>query len=379
MGRSRLKRCVRGSNLVARTGGDEFVILQEEECSPENTANFAQRIIDSLMKPYQLRENQVQIGVSIGIAFQNEQIEDVRDVVKNADVALYRAKKSGRGIYCFYDETMGQHLQERREIEIDLRNALANGEFELHYQPIINADNGYVESMEALIRWQHPVKGMVPPGDFIPIVDEIGLAVSVGEWVIWQACQDAAAISDSIKVSVNVSAAQFHKPGLADTVASALRASQLPAHRLEIEITETVLLENSDTTIETLKELHQMGVGIALDDFGTGYSSLSYLQKFSFDRLKIDRSFVKDALTNGSSGKIIKSVIELGQRLGMEITAEGVETDEQLVRVTADGCTAIQGFLISRPLPLLELNSFLLAEIKHRASKPKVDILQQAG
>lgn len=364
----RLKEGVREGDMVARTGGDEFVVLQLGPCSPERAAGFAQHLIDCLTMPYQLRGYQVQIGTSIGIAFLNEQNMKAQNLIKNADIALYRAKESGKGVYRFYEESMGRRLQERRKVESDLRSALGKGEFELHYQPVLNAEHGHIESMEALIRWQHPDKGLIPPIQFLPIVDEIGLAVPLGEWVISQACHDAAKLSDNIRVSVNVSAAQFHRPGLANAVIDALRSSGLSAKRLEIEITETVLLENTDTTIATLQRLHELGVRIALDDFGTGYSSLSYLQKFSFDRLKIDRSFVRDSLTDSSSSAIIRSVIELGQNLGMKVTAEGVETDEQLVRVTDDGCTAIQGFLISKPLPIAELNKFLLARSDLRAA-----------
>ena len=369
----RLRVCIGDGDLVARTGGDEFVILQSGPCSAKSAAGFAQNIIDCLSKPYQLRGYQVQIGTSVGIAFLNEQNINAHNLIKNADIALYQAKESGRGIFRFYAESMGRLLQERRKIEADLREALNRGEFELHYQPVLNTERGHIESMEALIRWQHPDRGLIPPLEFLPMVDEIGMAVQLGEWVIMQACNDAAKLSDSIRVSVNVSAAQFHRPGLADAVGEALRASGLPAKRLEIEITETVLLENTETTIMTLQKLHELGVRIALDDFGTGYSSLSYLQKFSFDRLKIDRSFVRDSLTDNSSSTIIKSVIELGQNLGMKITAEGVETDEQLVRVTDDGCTAIQGFLISRPLPLGELSKFLHARNDLRAATGLTD------
>lgn len=358
----RLRGCVKEGDIVARTGGDEFVILQLGPCSPQGAAHFAQRTIDCLSEPYQLRGYQMQIGTSVGIAFFNEQNGDANNLIKNADIALYKAKESGRGVFCFYHDSMGRRLKERRKVESDLRRAMERGEFELHYQPVLNAERGHIESMEALIRWQHPERGMVSPADFLPIVDEIGLASSLGSWVFAQACRDAAKISNTIKVSVNVSAVQFQRPGLAEAVASALYNSGLPARRLEIEITETVLLENTETTLQTLQSLQDLGVRIALDDFGTGYSSLSYLQKFSFDRLKIDRSFVKDSLTDSSSSAIIRSVIELGHSLGMKITAEGVETDEQLVRVTDDGCTAIQGFLISRPLPIAEFDKFLLAQ-----------------
>lgn len=358
----RLLGCVRDEDLVARIGGDEFVILLAGKSCEVHAATMAERMIDSLTTPFELKGHQVLTGVSIGIAFRDDLDSTDETLMKKADLALYRAKESGRGTYCFYDEFMSKRLQKRRAIERDLRNALRRNEFEMHYQPIMSADRMTIESVEALIRWHHPEKGVISPGDFIPVADEIGLAVPLGNWVILQACKDAATLPDHIKVSVNVSAEQFYKPGLAHTVESALETAGLPANRLELEITETALLENSGMTISTLEDLHRLGVHIALDDFGTGYSSLSYLQKFSFDRIKIDRSFVMSATTDAPSSEIIRTVIDLGHRLGMAVTAEGVETREQLDRVTSDGCTAIQGFLISRPLPLTDVSTFLHAD-----------------
>lgn len=358
----RLLACVRDGDLVARIGGDEFVILLNGKTCEVHAATMAQRMIDSLTKPFDLKGHQVLTSVSIGIAFRDDLDCNDETLMKKADLALYRAKESGRGTYCFYDEFMSKRLQKRRAIERDLRTALRRDEFEMHYQPIMSADRMVIESVEALIRWHHPEKGMISPGDFIPVADEIGLAVPLGNWVIQQACKDAATLPDHIKVSVNVSAEQFYKPGLAQTVENALKSSGLAAKRLELEITETALLENSRMTISTLRDLHRLGVQIALDDFGTGYSSLSYLQKFSFDRIKIDRSFVMNAAIDAPSSEIIRTVIDLGQRLGMAVTAEGVETREQLDRVTSDGCTAIQGFLISRPLPLSDVKPFLHAD-----------------
>jgi len=357
----RLVDCVRSGDVVARTGGDEFVVLQIGKCCDKRAASLAQRLIDELTKPFELKGHQVLAGVSIGIAFPDRRDSNSEDLMKKADMALYRAKACGRGTFRFFDESMHKRMQERRILERDLRKALNADEFELHYQPIASADWPEIQGVEALVRWNHPEKGLISPAEFVPIADEIGLAVPLGDWVIARACTDAARLPDDLKISVNVSAAQFYKTGLAETVANALNSAGLPPCRLELEITESVLLDNSRSTIATLNKLRALGVQIALDDFGTGYSSLSYLKKFSFDRIKIDRTFVRDAAVDGSSREIIRTVVDLGRRLGMEITAEGVETFDQLERVTSDGCTAIQGFLVSRPLPLPELQDFLVS------------------
>ena len=245
-------------------------------------------------------------------------------------MALYRAKEQGRGTFRFFEAGMDARMQARRALEHDLRNALADDQFELYYQPVINVGHNQIEGVEALIRWHHPEKGMISPGEFIPLMEEIGLASPIGDWVIRQACSDATRWSRDIKVAVNVSAAQFQKPGLIGTVREALADTGLEARRLELEITETALLEGSEATIAALTELRSLGVRVAMDDFGTGYASLSYLQKFPFDRIKIDRSFIDDITNGGNAQEIVRSVITLSKGLGMETTAEGVETSEQL-------------------------------------------------
>ena len=353
----RLRETVRESDLVARTGGDEFVVVQTSTNSEQLAANLASRIIEVVGAPYNLFGHHVDIGVSVGIALSGGEISDAGELIKRADLALYRAKQDGRGEFRFFEAEMNERLQARRRLERDLRQALSNEEFELYYQPVMCLEHNRVKGVEALIRWHHPERGLVSPGEFIPLVEEIGLAAPLGGWVINQACDDAARWPDEIKIAVNVSAAQFRKPGLVETVASALEKTGLNASRLEIEITETALLEDSETTIRILDQLRELGVRIAMDDFGTGYASLSYLQNFPFDRIKIDRSFVDEVNKDGNAGEIVKAVISLSKGLGMSTTAEGIETREQFDVVKAEGCTDVQGFLISRPRPLGELES----------------------
>ena len=351
----RLRDTVRDSDLVARTGGDEFIIVQPSESSSQSATALANRIIDVVGAPYHLFGHHVDIGVSVGIALSGDETSDAGELIKQADLALYRAKEEGRGVFRFFEAEMNERLQARLRMERDLRKALSNGEFELYYQPVVGLDQNKITGVEALVRWHHPERGIVSPGEFIPLVEEIGLASPLGSWVINQACRDAANWPDEIKVAVNVSAAQFRKPGLVNTVANALVRTGLEASRLEIEITETALLEDSETTIRILDQLRVLGVRIAMDDFGTGYASLSYLQKFPFDRIKIDRSFIDEINKDGNAGEIVKAVISLSKGLGMATTAEGIETREQFETVSAEGCTDIQGFLISRPRPRGEI------------------------
>ena len=366
----RLRDTVRDSDLVARTGGDEFIVVQSLADSTGSAGPLATRIIEVVGAPYDLFGHHVDVGVSVGIAFSGEDNINAGELIKQADLALYRAKEDGRGVFRFFEAEMNERLQARRRMERELRNALSNREFELYYQPVVGLDQNKVTGVEALVRWHHPVRGIVSPGEFIPLVEEIGLAAPLGGWVIHQACTDAANWPDEIKVAVNVSAAQFRKPGLVDTVASALDRTGLKASRLEIEITETALLEDSETTIRILDQLRALGVRIAMDDFGTGYASLSYLQKFPFDRIKIDRSFIDEINKDGNASEIVKAVISLSKGLGMSTTAEGIETREQFDTVSAEGCTDIQGFLISRPRPRDEVED-LFAEFQGGGSSER--------
>jgi EAL domain-containing protein (putative c-di-GMP-specific phosphodiesterase class I) len=285
-------------------------------------------------------------------------------LLRNADLALYRAKGDGRGTFRFFEPVMDLQMQTRRVMEQDLRKALPAGEFELHYQPVVNLASNEISGFEALIRWNHPTKGMISPAAFIPLAEEIGFIVPMGEWVVRQACTTAAQWPDNLHIAVNISAVQFRNPGLMQVIIGALAASGLHPSRLEIEITETVLLHNKEATLAVLHQLRELGIRIAMDDFGTGYSSLTYLQSFPFDKIKIDRSFVKDITENSGSLNIVRAVAALANGMGMTATAEGVETTEQLDKITAEGCTEMQGYLFSRPLPAHEIERLFIAPRK---------------
>jgi EAL domain-containing protein (putative c-di-GMP-specific phosphodiesterase class I) len=286
-------------------------------------------------------------------------------LLRNADLALYRAKSDGRGTFRFFEPAMDLQMQTRRVMEQDLRKALPSGEFELHYQPVVNLASNEISGLEALIRWNHPTKGLISPATFIPLAEEIGFIVPLGEWVIRQACATAALWPEHLHVAVNISAMQFHSPGLMQVIVGALAASGLSPTRLEIEITETVLLHNKEATLAVLHQLRELGIRIAMDDFGTGYSSLTYLQSFPFDKIKIDRSFVKNITEDSSSLNIVRAVAALANGMGMTATAEGVETAEQLRSIASEGCTEMQGFLFSKPLPAAEIErQFLTGRVK---------------
>ncbi len=347
----RLRALIRETDTVARMGGDEFAIVQVALEQPADAATLATRIIEAISAPYDIDGHQVTVGTSVGIAIGPNDGVDPDQLMRNADLALYRGKSEGRGIYRFFEPGMDLELKARRALECDLRNALVEGQFELYYQPVINLGHGNITGFEALIRWIHPERGIVPPGEFIPLAEEIGLIVRIGEWAIRQACNTVAAWPDDVTVSVNISPAQFRNPGLVQAVIVALADSGLSPRRLELEITETVLLEDSEATLSTLHRLRDLGVKIAMDDFGTGYSSLSYLQSFPFDRIKIDRCFVKDLADGVGSLNIVRAVIGIAKGMHMQTTAEGVETVEQLDILRAEGCNEIQGFLIARPVP----------------------------
>jgi diguanylate cyclase (GGDEF)-like protein len=357
----RLRGLVRDTDTIARMGGDEFVIVQGPIRDPAEATSLAQRIIALISEPYDIDGHQAIIGVSIGIAVGPGDGLRPDKLLRNADLALYRAKGDGRGQFRFFEPAMDQQMQARRVMEQDLRKALAAGEFVLHYQPVVNLASNEISGFEALIRWNHPEKGMVAPATFIPLAEEIGFIVPIGEWVIRQACATAAKWPADLHVAVNISAVQFRSPGLMQVIVGALAASGLHPTRLEIEITETVLLQNKETTLELLHQLRALGVRIAMDDFGTGYSSLTYLQCFPFDKIKIDRSFVKDITENTGSLNIVRAVAALANGMGMTATAEGVETSEQLDKITSEGCTEMQGYLFSKPLPAREIERLFLS------------------
>ncbi len=357
----RLRGLVRDTDTIARMGGDEFVIVQAPITEPADATSLAQRIIKLMSEPYDIDGQQAIIGASIGIAVGPSDGLKPDRLLRNADLALYRAKGDGRGTFRFFEPAMDQQMQTRRIMEQDLRKALPAGEFELYYQPVVTLANNEVSGFEALIRWNHPKQGMVAPGAFIPLAEEIGFIVPLGEWVIRQACATAARWPGDLSVAVNISAVQFRSPGLMQVIVGALAASGLDPTRLEIEITETVLLQNREATLALLHQLRALGVRIAMDDFGTGYSSLTYLQCFPFDKIKIDRSFVKDITENTGSLNIVRAVAALAHGMGMTATAEGVETTEQLEKITAEGCTEMQGYLFSRPLPAHEVERLFLS------------------
>jgi diguanylate cyclase (GGDEF)-like protein len=352
----RLRSCVREIDTVARLGGDEFAVIQAALVEANDAALLAQRMRDALKAPYSIDGNHVVIDTSIGVAMSPDDGVSVEELLKNADLASYAAKAHGRGTYRFFEAEMDRRIKLRRVMELDLRHALSNGEFKLFYQPIASLQTGEITSFEALIRWQHPVRGLIPPGDFIPLAEEIGLIVPIGEWVINRACADAASWDDHIKVAVNLSPLQLVHKGLVDVVIRALSRAGLRANRLEFEITEGVLMQNTAVTLATLHQLRALGIHFSMDDFGTGYSSLSCLRSFPFDKIKIDRSFVKDITGENSSLAIIRGVTSLAKSLNMSITVEGIETEEQLDHVRPLGCAEIQGYLLSPPKSLEEIS-----------------------
>lgn len=355
----RLKSAVRTSDTVARVGGDEFVVIQEAVGQPEDAAVLARRLVDLIGRTYIIDGQLLTIGASVGVALAPQDGQEADRLLKQADLALYRAKLDGRGTFRFFEPEMDVRMQARRRMELDIRQALARREFLLHYQPQLNLENQRLTGCEALLRWKHPERGTVPPSEFIPLAEDVGLIVPIGEWVIRQACRDAASWPAGVTVAVNVSPAQFKSDRLVDTIVSALAMSGLAAERLEIEITEGVLLQNNERTLETLHRLRKLGVRVSMDDFGTGYSSLSYLRSFPFDKIKIDRSFVSDLSTKSDGDAIIRAIAGLGRSLGMTTVAEGVETEEQMRRIRAEGCTDVQGYLISRPVPVEQLLTLL--------------------
>jgi diguanylate cyclase (GGDEF)-like protein len=357
----RLQSCVREVDTVARFGGDEFAIVQQDVAQPEEITTLARRIIDVLSAPYEINAHRVTLGVSIGIALAPDDGVLCDKLLKNADVALYRSKADGRGTWRFFEAEMDARLQRRRKLELDLREALANNEFKLFYQPIIDVKKGRVSGFEALLRWQHPVRGMVSPGEFIPVAEEIGLIAPLGEWVIREACHEAKHWPAHTKVAVNVSPMQFKQGRLLQSVTEALSETKLAAERLELEITESVLLSNNNGTLATLHALRGLGARIAMDDFGTGYSSLSYLRSFPFDKIKIDQSFIHDlGAGEGASNSIIKAIIDICRSMGMTTNAEGVETQAQFEELRLEGCDEVQGYLFSKPVPRTEIPGLLV-------------------
>jgi diguanylate cyclase (GGDEF)-like protein len=345
----RLRAMLRPEDFVARFGGDEFVVFQQNIRSPDEAAALARRIVDHLSERYKIDNHLVEIGASIGIAMTSGVSADT--LLKNADMALYRAKADGRGTFCFFRDEMAQTVAARRILELDLRKALANEEFELFYQPLVNLQSSKISTCEALLRWNHPVRGTVSPIDIIPVAEDMGMIVDLGRWILRKACLECMRWPEAVSVAVNFSPQQFHQRDLLSEVRYALDISGLPPHRLEIEITESSLLRNTQFTHEVLAQLRELGVRISLDDFGTGYSSLSYLHNFPLQKVKIDRSFLEGIDTDRPL-RLLRGVARLSADLGMSVVVEGIETNEQLELINADGTvTEAQGYLFSRPVP----------------------------
>ena len=352
----RLRRCVREGDVVARLGGDEFAVLQTAPNQPHDAGALAARLVQMLGAPYRVDGQEVVIAASVGVALSDSDCALPDQLLKRADLALYRAKADGRATFRFFEPEMDAQLQARRSLELDLRKALAHGDLEVFYQPQVNLAAGTIGGYEALLRWPHPQRGYISPAEFIPIAEETGLIAQLGDWVLRQACREAAEWPDYLKVAVNLSPVQFRSRALVDTIMAALKESGLPPRRLEVEITESVLLQDDAATMEMLHELRGLGVRVALDDFGTGYSSLSYLRSFPFDKIKIDQSFVRELSTRADCLAIVQSITRLGATLRMTTTAEGVETEEQVRQLRAAGCVEAQGYLFGRPKPAVELH-----------------------
>jgi diguanylate cyclase (GGDEF)-like protein len=355
----RLQACVRETDTLARLGGDEFAIIQLDVKQPDDAGLLANRIIGALGRPFDVDGHQIAIGTSIGVAVAPGDGTSPGKLLKNADVALYLAKSEGRGTVRFFELEMDARIRLRRTLELDLRNAIARNEFEIYYQPQINLAAGTIAEFEALLRWHHPTRGLVLPAEFISIAEETGVIMPIGEWVLRNACLEAESWPAEIKVAVNLSPTQLRKGNLVAVVKAALDASGLRPNRLELEITESVLLQDTEDVLSALHQLRAMGVTVALDDFGTGYSSLSYLRRFPFDKIKIDQSCVNDMAKNNEAMAIVRAVTALGRSLNITTTAEGVETLEQLDRLREEGCTAAQGFIFSAPKSAGEIASLI--------------------
>ncbi|MDN3568532.1 EAL domain-containing protein [Paeniroseomonas aquatica] len=356
---ARLRASIREVDTAARLGGDEFAVVQASLHQPQDATVLARRLIEELSRPYEIQGQQLVVGTSIGIALAPEDGASADVLLKHADLALYRAKSEGRGTWRFFEREMDAQMQARRRLELDLRRALAEQEFQLLFQPLVHVGSRRIIGFEALVRWHHPERGLISPAEFIPLAEETGLIMPLGEWVLHTACREAASWPEQVSVAVNVSAVQFRSPLLVDAVAAALRASGLPGSRLEIEVTESIMLQDNVATLAILHRLHGLGVRISMDDFGTGYSSLSYLRSFPFDKIKIDQSFVRDLDKQGDARAIVSAISGLGRSLGMSTTAEGVETQEQFEQLRADGCLEAQGYLFGRPMPARDASALL--------------------
>jgi diguanylate cyclase (GGDEF)-like protein len=363
----RLRDCVRDIDVVARLSGDEFAIIQTSVDRPSDAAVLAVRAREAIHKPFELDGHQVTVDISVGISIAPNDATELNELLKTADIALYEAKNTGRGTHCFYEPEMNARMQARDHLERDLQRALANGEFELFYQPVVRVDDNKIICFEALLRWHHPTRGLVLPAEFIAIAEEMGLIGTLGEWVLRTACAQAATWPDDIQVAVNISSIQLNNTNLVNLIIGAIASARVPANRLVLEITETVFLENTFANLATLKRLHELGVQFAMDDFGTGYSSLGYLLSFPFSKIKIDRRFITGLPELNESRAIVRAIVDLAKNLSMRVTAEGVETAEQFEQVRLLGCTEMQGYLLCPPRPFAEIRQLFLPDAKDAA------------
>jgi diguanylate cyclase (GGDEF)-like protein len=367
----RIKSVTRPSDIVARLGGDEFAVVVTPLDAKAAIAGMATRLVEAIGAPYEIDSQMVFTGASVGIAIACIDGADPDTLMKNADVALYRAKSEGRGRFAFFEPAMEQHVVERQRVGRELRDALSTGQLDMYYQPIVKVTNRQIGGFEALMRWHHPTRGMASPAEFIPIAEENGFIVDIGEWALHRACFDAAGWPETVKVAVNLSPIQFRSGNLVQAVVAALKASRLTAGRLELEITESAMMHDTAATISTLAKLKELGVRIAMDDFGTGYSSLAYLQKFPFDKVKIDRAFVHE-IGHTTNITIVRAVANIASSMGIITLAEGVETEEQFRRVAAELCDEVQGFLFSEPIPASEVMAMLAQNAPSPASNERV-------
>jgi diguanylate cyclase (GGDEF)-like protein len=359
----RLSACVRSVDTIARVGGDEFIIVLPEVCHEQDVAQVAQRTLDGFMTPFRVEGHEFFMTASVGITLFPLDDREVNNLLKNADIAMYTAKERGRNRYQFYTPSLNERVSKRLTMERDLRRALDREQFTIHYQPEINVTSNRIVGIEALVRWEHPERGLVPPSDFIALAEETGLIVPLGEWVLLRACAQnrcwQAAGFPALKVAVNISGRQFRQHNLISIITRILKETALDSSFLEIEITEGALMDDEETSLRMLRGIRDMGVGVTIDDFGTGYSSLSYLRRFPIGAIKIASTFVRDIASHKSNGAVASAIIAMAQNLRLSVVAEGVETEEQLVYLRSRKCDRMQGYYFSKPLPAREFASLL--------------------
>lgn len=375
----RISSAIRDTDVAGRLGGDEFAIILTNNCDADATAKLASRMIGAISKPYTVDDEIMSVGVSVGIAIAPINGTRPDQIMRNADLALYRAKSEGRGTYRFFESQMDATQRERRMLETELRQAISEGELILHYQPLVSAEDHSPNGFEALVRWNHPIRGIVPPSEFIPIAEQIGLIQQIGDWTIREACRAAARWPNEMTVAVNLSARHFQQSDIVAVIRDALEETKLAPTRLELEITESLLIQRPDDVVSKLKEIKELGVTIAMDDFGTGYSSLSYLLKFPFDKIKIDKSFVTASSEDVAARDILRTIISLGKTLNIRITAEGVETKEQVEFLRDIACNQLQGYYFAKPLDEIGLAAYFLAGRSVAPGADKKPRLQLVG